>query len=309
MVLLTVITLWGLAAWALGHIGSVITWIPALLLPSAQTILVLGTDARPPGTDDGAGHEPAAGDEAGLAEDQQLQPVRGQSLRAQHDVLAAALQHETEHEDRDDRHAHREGVHRVEVDQATDVDRRQARLVLVEGRLGRIDAQAVGGTGSRPHCGGGGRHRRVTRPGRPHEVEVDVGDAGDALVVVEVGDHVEALGEPRQALEGAGDDRLRVWIPREEQVARGDLLAIRDRQRRAVRHGQAAAHGTFLREHDDLALAAAAPSATEPHFEGTAVISEPDGDLLGGEANASSTARMTVEISWELTGKPTMVIA
>ena len=27
----------------------------ALLLPSAQTILVLGTDARPPGTDDGAG--------------------------------------------------------------------------------------------------------------------------------------------------------------------------------------------------------------------------------------------------------------
>lgn len=51
----------------------------------------------------------------------------------------------------------------------------------------------------------------------------------------------------------------------------------------------------------------ATPSVGEPHFEGTAIISEPDGDFLGGEANASSTARMTVEISWELTGKPTMV--
>lgn len=51
----------------------------------------------------------------------------------------------------------------------------------------------------------------------------------------------------------------------------------------------------------------AVPSLTEPHFEGTAVIAEPDGDLLGGEANASSTARMTVEINWQLTGKPTMV--
>lgn len=52
----------------------------------------------------------------------------------------------------------------------------------------------------------------------------------------------------------------------------------------------------------------AAASATEPHFEGTAIVSEPDGDLLGGEANASSTARMTVDINWELTGKPTMIV-
>lgn len=51
----------------------------------------------------------------------------------------------------------------------------------------------------------------------------------------------------------------------------------------------------------------AAPSITEPHFEGTAVIAEPDGDYLGGAANVSSTARMTVDISWELTGKPTMI--
>lgn len=53
----------------------------------------------------------------------------------------------------------------------------------------------------------------------------------------------------------------------------------------------------------------AVPTATQPHFEATAVVTEPDGDLLGGEANASTTARMTVEINWPLTGKPTKVIA
>lgn len=53
----------------------------------------------------------------------------------------------------------------------------------------------------------------------------------------------------------------------------------------------------------------ATPSVTEPHFEATAVITEPDGDLLGGEANASTTARMTIEINWPLTGKPTKVTA
>lgn len=53
----------------------------------------------------------------------------------------------------------------------------------------------------------------------------------------------------------------------------------------------------------------AAPSATEPHFTATAVVSEPDGDLLGGEANVSTTAKMTWEGSWVLTGKPAPVIA
>jgi GT2 family glycosyltransferase len=43
VVLLTVITLWGLATWALGHIGSVTTWIPALLLPSALSLAGLAT--------------------------------------------------------------------------------------------------------------------------------------------------------------------------------------------------------------------------------------------------------------------------
>lgn len=47
----------------------------------------------------------------------------------------------------------------------------------------------------------------------------------------------------------------------------------------------------------------------EPHFTATAVISEPDGDFLGGAAADSSTARMTVDLSWECTSKPTMVTA
>lgn len=49
------------------------------------------------------------------------------------------------------------------------------------------------------------------------------------------------------------------------------------------------------------------PTVAQPHFSATAVITEPDGDLLGGDADASTTARQTVEIAWPLTGKPTKV--
>lgn len=50
-------------------------------------------------------------------------------------------------------------------------------------------------------------------------------------------------------------------------------------------------------------------SATQPHFTGNVVISEPDGDLLGGEANSSTTARFTFEAEWTFTAKPLRVIA
>ena len=49
------------------------------------------------------------------------------------------------------------------------------------------------------------------------------------------------------------------------------------------------------------------PSATEPHFTGTVTIGQPDGDFLGGEANASPKARFTVDIDWVCTAKPTKV--
>ncbi len=47
------------------------------------------------------------------------------------------------------------------------------------------------------------------------------------------------------------------------------------------------------------------PTTAEPHFTGTCTIVEPDGDLIGGEANASNTAKMTVEVEFPCTGKPT----
>lgn len=53
----------------------------------------------------------------------------------------------------------------------------------------------------------------------------------------------------------------------------------------------------------------AVATTAEPHFEATATITEPDGDLLGGEANASNTAKMTVEVAWPLTAKPVKVTA
>lgn len=48
-------------------------------------------------------------------------------------------------------------------------------------------------------------------------------------------------------------------------------------------------------------------SATQPHFTGNVVITEPDGDILGGEANASATAKFTFEAEWTFTAKPTRV--
>lgn len=45
-------------------------------------------------------------------------------------------------------------------------------------------------------------------------------------------------------------------------------------------------------------------AATAPSFAGNVVISEPDGDLLGGEANKSASARFTFDIDWVFTAKP-----
>lgn len=53
----------------------------------------------------------------------------------------------------------------------------------------------------------------------------------------------------------------------------------------------------------------ATASATQPHYTGNATITEPDGDFIGGEADSSTTARMTFEASWVLDAKPTKVIA
>jgi len=53
----------------------------------------------------------------------------------------------------------------------------------------------------------------------------------------------------------------------------------------------------------------ATPTATEPHFTATATISLPDGDFLGGDANASTTAKQTFEASWPCAAKPTKLTA
>lgn len=48
-------------------------------------------------------------------------------------------------------------------------------------------------------------------------------------------------------------------------------------------------------------------STANPGYTGNVVITEPDGDLLGGEANASTTARFTIDLEWKFTAKPTQV--
>ncbi|WP_235739037.1 hypothetical protein [Nocardioides alcanivorans] len=51
----------------------------------------------------------------------------------------------------------------------------------------------------------------------------------------------------------------------------------------------------------------AVPSVAEPHFTATAIIAAPDGDFLGGDANANPTARWTFEAQWKLKAKPVRV--
>lgn len=52
-----------------------------------------------------------------------------------------------------------------------------------------------------------------------------------------------------------------------------------------------------------------AATPAQPHYSFNAVVAEPDGTLLGGEANKSTTARMTFEAEWQLEAKPTKVTA
>ncbi len=51
------------------------------------------------------------------------------------------------------------------------------------------------------------------------------------------------------------------------------------------------------------------PSPTTPKFTGTVTIKEPDGALVGGDADASTTARWTIAVEFPFTSKPTKVIA
>lgn len=50
-------------------------------------------------------------------------------------------------------------------------------------------------------------------------------------------------------------------------------------------------------------------SVTTPKFTMTAVVMEPDGDFIGGEANKSTTSYFTAEFVWDLVAKPVLVIA
>ncbi len=51
------------------------------------------------------------------------------------------------------------------------------------------------------------------------------------------------------------------------------------------------------------------PSTSQPHYTGNVVISEPDGDMIGGEADAAVATRWVTEVEWVFTAKPTKVSA
>lgn len=52
----------------------------------------------------------------------------------------------------------------------------------------------------------------------------------------------------------------------------------------------------------------ATATADEPHYTANVTITEPDGVMIGGEANSSTSARMTVDVRWVAEAKPTEVV-
>lgn len=48
---------------------------------------------------------------------------------------------------------------------------------------------------------------------------------------------------------------------------------------------------------------------TEPHFSANCVVTEPDGDFIGGEADKSTTARQVIECVWPAEAKPVKITA
>lgn len=51
-----------------------------------------------------------------------------------------------------------------------------------------------------------------------------------------------------------------------------------------------------------------AASATAPWYSGNVTVLVPDDTVIGGDADASTTARMTVDIEWPFDAKPTKAI-
>jgi len=49
--------------------------------------------------------------------------------------------------------------------------------------------------------------------------------------------------------------------------------------------------------------------ATHPVFTGNVIITEPDGDLLGGDADTSATQRWVTEVEWVYTAKPVRTVS
>lgn len=51
------------------------------------------------------------------------------------------------------------------------------------------------------------------------------------------------------------------------------------------------------------------PTAAQPLFEATCTVKDPDGDLLGGDADPSPSARQVTEVEWQTLAKPTRAVA
>ena len=140
---------------------------------------------------------------------------RRHAERSQRDVLPAALEHQAEHEDGDARRAHEHREHGIERHEALDVERREARLVLVQSGLGGVDVHRVLLVDAGPEGGDGAGQAGRAGLLRAGEEEVDLLEARGVRVGLLVHDDVDASGEAREVLELAGHlERLDLSVAR-----------------------------------------------------------------------------------------------
>lgn len=51
----------------------------------------------------------------------------------------------------------------------------------------------------------------------------------------------------------------------------------------------------------------AVASVAQPHYEASVVVKEPDGDFIGGDADVSTTAKLTYSAVWPCNAKPVKI--
>ena len=186
--------------------------------------------------------------------------------------------------------AHQQRVERVEVDQAVDVERRQARLVLVERRLRGLDVDRVLPARARPQRRHGARQARVAAIGGSREEEVGrVAAASPPRSSARFATRFVPCGKPgKRSNRPTTRNVSSVWLLRPAGEQHLDAIArSRSTGRRPPRRRRAAPRGSAA----SAAMALGAEPSTKNESESAATRSKPAGSIAARSSGPGCTGR------------------